>query len=249
LEQLVPALRHFVKGRNLCPLLPELQFALAANADRFADADAPANYLRRVQLLAPSDPQLWYLIGQQQLLDELPEQAWQSWRRSLQLADWHLAEILNEASRHLTVEQLRNQVLPADPKLLLAAAKHPSFSEPASEEHASSGDIARSFFLQAALEALEAIQLADWDADRFELAGQIYGELGRKEDAISAYREAVRRQPAQIQWRMQLAKALYDAQRDEDAQQETRLILSRDPKHVDARNLLNLIMRPRITNE
>jgi tetratricopeptide (TPR) repeat protein len=243
LDQLIPALRHFVHGRDLCPLLPELQFALAANQDRFEQADAPADYLKRVQFLSPGDPQLWYLIGQQQLLDGLPDQAWRSWRRSLELADSHLIEIIEQASSYLTDQQISDQIIPVDPKLLLAAARHPKFSKSGSEQEVASAEMARSLFLQRALELIQKSRPAVNEEESYWLSGEVYRELGRLEAAINSYHKAVQRRPGQLQWRLELAKALYEAQRYEEARRQTRLILSRDPHRTDARSLLEQLDR------
>src|SRR5262249_32974403 len=68
-DEVVPGLRHLLAARNRCPLRADVQLRLAQNRDRFRQADPGATYLARVKLLAPSDPDLWYECGLQELVE------------------------------------------------------------------------------------------------------------------------------------------------------------------------------------
>jgi hypothetical protein len=83
-DHLIPALQRFVLARELCPLLALPHYHIGANVNIFAAAEPRARYLTRVKFLAPTDPECWYLCGVQELLDNQPDDAWKSWRRSLE---------------------------------------------------------------------------------------------------------------------------------------------------------------------
>src|SRR5262249_39643702 len=110
-RHLAPALRHYLHARDCCPLLGTAQVQLAANVTRMPQADPRRAYLDRAKLVAPSDAEVWYIAGIQELLDEQPERAWKSWRRSLEISDQYLPQILDPSARLLTPTDLLGQVL------------------------------------------------------------------------------------------------------------------------------------------
>jgi O-antigen ligase len=88
------AARQLLVARDLCPLMRQPQALLAALADEFASPDPPRVYLERATRLAPTDPGLWYLLGVAEQEGGDAEAAWRSWRRSLELSDRHLSDIV-----------------------------------------------------------------------------------------------------------------------------------------------------------
>src|SRR5262249_10566829 len=90
-RHLAPALRHYLQARDLGPLMARPHVRLAASAGRLGKADTRQAYLRRAQRLRPYDADLWFIRGLQDLLDGRHEEAWLSWRRSLECSDRHLA--------------------------------------------------------------------------------------------------------------------------------------------------------------
>jgi hypothetical protein len=119
---LVPAMRHYLVARDLCPLLGIPHLQLANLASEMSQADPSNRYLERAKQLIPFDPQLWYLFGFYELLDDEKEKAWASWRRSLELSDQYLTEILNVARTLSSPSELIENILPDKPDLLLRAA-------------------------------------------------------------------------------------------------------------------------------
>ena len=97
---LVPALRHFLRSRDVCPLRAEAHMEIAEYVDKFEKAEPRETYLERAKFLAPDDPELWERCGTLELMDGRPDQAWTSWRRSLELSDSHLPEILDRSAVH-----------------------------------------------------------------------------------------------------------------------------------------------------
>ena len=97
---------------------------IAEHVDEFAKADPREAYLERAKFLAPDDPELWYRCGTLELADGRPDRAWASWRRSLELSDGHLPEILDRSAALLSPHDILRRVLPDRPDLLLKAALH-----------------------------------------------------------------------------------------------------------------------------
>jgi tetratricopeptide (TPR) repeat protein len=127
-EFVVPGLQHLGVARNLCPLLARPHIRFAAFADKLVRADPPSAYWARARLLAPFDADLWYFSGVQQLKDGQPDEAWKSWRRSLELSGRYLDQILDTAGPRLAsdlpqrVERLNAEILPDNPELILRTA-------------------------------------------------------------------------------------------------------------------------------
>jgi tetratricopeptide (TPR) repeat protein len=99
----------------------------AAWANKLTRADPPADYWNRARRLAPTDPDLWYFSGVQQISDGHPDDAWASWRRSLELSGRHLNEIVDAAARVAPDPRRRVQllldILPNNPEWFLLAAQ------------------------------------------------------------------------------------------------------------------------------
>jgi hypothetical protein len=121
-QHLVPGLRHCLLARDLCPLLSRAQVRLADYADRLAAGDSRGNYLGRAKTLVPFDPEIWYFSGLQELLDGRTDDAWESWRRSLELSGQRLPEIVHHAAPVLSPAEILERLLPDKPDLLYQAA-------------------------------------------------------------------------------------------------------------------------------
>jgi O-antigen ligase len=201
-SHVVSALRHFVHARDLCPLLPLPHVRIAAHVETFDRADPRSAYLARAKLVAPADPQLWYVCGAYELSEQRFEDAWTNWRRSLELSDRFLNRILEQASAHLGPHELMEEVLPARPRLLLAAAGH---------EHALNDAVqqgtAREAYLRKALALLPRhtrLSAEDW-----ALKAEIHSGLGESGEAVRAWKTALAEQPQQTAWRYAFARHLY----------------------------------------
>jgi hypothetical protein len=121
-EHLLPALRHYLSARDLCPLLGEPHLQIAAHVGAFEHADSAAAYLDRAKLVMPHDPEVWYLSGLDQLLDGHHAEAWKNWRHSLDLSGFFLPEITAAAAAILGDQGLIIEVLPERPDILVRAA-------------------------------------------------------------------------------------------------------------------------------
>jgi hypothetical protein len=121
-EHLVPGLQHCLLARDLCPTLARAQVRLADYADRLQGGAARGAYLERAKLLVSFDPEIWYFCGLQELLDDQPDQAWDSWRHSLDLSAQRLPDIALRSAAVLPPTEVRDRVIPDKPDLLYEAA-------------------------------------------------------------------------------------------------------------------------------
>jgi O-antigen ligase len=234
-EYLAPALRSLLHARDACPVLAEPHILLALHVESLPRADSRSAYLQRVKMLAPTDPDVWYLCGQQELLlDKAPEQAWVSWRRSLEFGEGRLPEILVASAEHLSPLEISQKILPDRPSLLIQAA---GLLFPTPEDAAR-----RQPLLERALAVLEA-NPESHSPEELHTKAELLVRLGHSESAVSAYQAALAEKPLQFEWRYGLAKTLFDLGRLQDSRRELRLILGQQPKHAAAGALENEIAR------
>lgn len=224
---LVPALRHFLLARDLCPIRATAHMDLADHAGEFASADPRDAYLDRARLLAPGDPDLWYRCGVHELADGRPGRAWASWRHSLALSNRRLPEILGQAATHLDPGDLARLVLPEDPARLVEAA---TLLAPGPAE-------ARRPLLEAARSLLG--RRPHPSAEDLHLRAAVERTLGRPDEAAEALRAALALEPMTLAWRLELAEVLSEQGRFEEARQELLAVVGLRPGDARARALLD----------
>jgi O-antigen ligase/tetratricopeptide (TPR) repeat protein len=233
-QYLAPALDNYLYARDSAPLLPGSQLGLALNADRLTHADAAQLYMSRVQRLAPADPTFWYYCGNQELRMGQPDKAWTSWRRCLELSDRFLVPIIERSSKILQSKEMVEKVLPDRPAILFeAAARLYPRSAQAKE---------RKPFLEKALRLLDA-QPTPLTAADLRTKASVYQSLGRADDAVRTYRDILQEEPLQFTLRYELARALYQDGRLEDAKNEVATVLAQQPNHAAAYDLWTKIVK------
>jgi len=231
-EHLLFALRNYLKARDRCPLLSEPHMVLATQATRLGRANSRDAYLERVKLLSGGDPEAWYLCGVQELWAKEPERAWASWRHCLELSDRYLPPILEVTARDLSPAEMIEVVLPDRPELLLAAAIRLYPEAGAAVE--------RRPFMQKAVFLLDN-RPGILKPEDLHVKAVAHKSLGQPNEAIAAYRQLLSRQPAQANWRYELAQVLHEQNRLEDARRELVVVLAQQPKHAQARELLAIV--------
>ncbi len=231
---LAAGLRAYLRARNACPLLGDAHLALAGSALRLRSADGPADYLRRVKLLAPADPETWYRCGLLELDLLAPREALASWRRSLELSDAFLDPIVDRSAPLLEPREMAEDLLPDRADTLVAAA-YRLFPKP----DAAAG---RRPFLDRAGHVLEArggpLTLPEMHARALVLQS-----LGRRDEAATAYQALVAREPRQIAWRFEFARLLSDLGRLEESRRQLLDLIEQAPHHSAARELLADVAR------
>jgi O-antigen ligase/tetratricopeptide (TPR) repeat protein len=235
-HHLSPALRCYLEARALCPLLPDPNVRLAAHAQVLVRADAPGAYLERACLLLPADARTWYLRGVQALSEGSREQAWASWRRSLECSPTHLRGILTESARELSANDIAERVLPRDASLLQEASRDRALAK--------SPEAVR-VLREKALQLLEH-PAAALSGNQLHCKAQILRDLGQPQEAIEAYQAALALTPGQPAWRFELVELLHQQGQLQDARRELRTILAQEPEHQPAKDLYRRVLRQQI---
>jgi O-antigen ligase/tetratricopeptide (TPR) repeat protein len=230
---LTAALRHYLRARDLCPLLAKPHVELAAHVNALEQADERAAYLERAKFLVPAEPDLWYWCGVLELVDGRPDEAWQSWRHSLGLFDVYAPEILDASSRFLGAEQVRDVVLPDQPRLLVKAALR-LYPGPNQAE-------VRKGFFEKALGLLDTGPPPE--AEDLRLKAFLLETLGRPDEALTAYRAALIRMPLQTAWRYDFARLLAEQGQFSEARREVLSVLAREPNYRQAQELRATVER------
>jgi O-antigen ligase/tetratricopeptide (TPR) repeat protein len=224
------AARQLLAARDLCPVMVQPQLKLAALTNEFSSPDSAGDYLARAARLGPTDPEIWYLRGcVEQPADE--ETAWGYWRRSLQLSDHYLPDILQKLGPKPDPAAVAEKLLPDDPHMLW------NTEEQLYSHDRAAGDV----LLRRALELLQARK--EKDAKGFYLQGQIQRKFSEFGAAIGSYREALKRDPSQTQWRYELASLLNQEQAFQEAEHEVERVLRENPYHADAKALLRALQQ------
>ncbi|HEY7154157.1 MAG TPA: O-antigen ligase family protein [Gemmataceae bacterium] len=228
-EQAALALREYVRARDACPLYGVAHLGIANYADRLERGDAPEDYLRRAKLLLPGQAKWWYLCGLREFALGRSEDAWATWRHSLELSGDFLGPILGQTA-DLSTDKLLEKVLPDRPDVLLAAALRLYPDADALEEQRP--------FLEKALRLLES-KSQRLAARELHVKAGVYKALDQPDKAVQSYREALDREPSQTSWRFEFALYLYELGKFEEARRELVAVLAQDPSHGAARRLLN----------
>jgi O-antigen ligase/tetratricopeptide (TPR) repeat protein len=225
------ALRHYLRARDLCPLLYEPNLHLAGAGRALRRADPPENYLDRALLLLPCDARIWYIAGVHDLEKGRTERAWERWRRSLECSDQHLPEILSRAAQVLPADQIAGTVLPERPELLYAAGLRLEAEGPVAG--------ARACFARA----LTLLNCAEHPtAEEWRLKARLLVALGQPTEAVTAYETALNARPSEAEWHYELAALLYRQGRLTEASREVHTTLSLRPGHAAAEQLRQEIL-------
>jgi O-antigen ligase/tetratricopeptide (TPR) repeat protein len=223
-----PALQHYLLARDLCPLLVRPHLRLAAHQELLTNGDSQQQYWERAKFLAAQQPDVWYSAGLFDLGRGDTEGAWSNFRESLNRSPQFLSEILLQAKQQVSAEEILHKVLPETPSILLASANllFPDAASPS-----------RKVFLGKILEVLER-QHAEATAETHRTKAVLLQSLQKSNDAVTAYRTALRLDAEHTDWRLELAELLVALNRYAEARHELILILARDPNHAAAKALL-----------
>jgi tetratricopeptide (TPR) repeat protein len=228
------ALRSFIIARDLCPLLGKPHARLAAHRDLLAKGDRSEAYMERVRYLRQYDPEVWYISGILELAALHQEEAWENWKRSLQLSDAFLMEIVHRSLTFLSVPDLLDKVLPDNPAEVLRAGTelYPM----------ASAKVEREPFIARTLELLDKPGHLLTASERHVKAKALY-LAGRPTDALAAYRVAIQYNPTSIDLRLEYANLLHELGFIREARWELAGILVSDKGNARAQEMLNSFER------
>ncbi len=229
-EMLPRAVRHLRAARQAAPTLPRVHFLLAELSAVDPQLGDEQTHLHRAQLLSPGDATLWYLSGILDLNSGRVEQACEDWHRSLLLSQLHLDDIMRAAQGRLTVRQLLEQTLPAQADVLLQVAQRHFGGEERARY--------RQIFLARAEECLPQTELPT--ADLAYTHGAILRLLGRGDEAVGFYADAISRRSNNLAWRYEFARLLVDVGEYEKAREQAVHLIRAAPENGGYQRLLEL---------
>lgn len=233
-EHLGPALRAYLQARDLCPLLSQPHFRLAANRVYLEAGDSTLAYVDRAKRLVANDPELWYLIGVQEALLGRQTRACTSWRRSLELSDRYLPDILRLGSSLVRSDLMVSRGLPDRPDMLVSSA---FLLYPGDDDRE-----ARRPFLERALVLLAS---CPGDGAHFLLRAKCQQHLDQPAAAQESFRQALALEPRNTAWRVKYAGFLHDGGKIAEARQEVFQVLAIEPGNGPALALLGQMNSPR----
>jgi tetratricopeptide (TPR) repeat protein len=177
--------------------------------------------LHRARRLLPSDVDVWYACGVEELAAGDRSAAETSWRRSLELGPGRLKPVL-KASAGLSAAELRERVLPDDPAVLMAAAAE----RPAAE---------RRVFVEPAADAAKRDGLT---VPQLTAVAMACDELDRVEDAAAVWKRATAANPNLRELRDAAARWFEKQERYADAVPHLEWLRARTPTDAGLRDRL-----------
>lgn len=229
-----PALRAFLRARDLCPLLARPNVYLASHRQFLAQAEPRSVYLDRAKRVVTNDPEMWFLFGAQELLDGQRERAIESWHHSLDVSDQYVKPIVELSKTGINPQVLLEEVLPNRANILAYAAGE-LYPEPTALDR-------RKPFYEQAVKCLRARPATMTAGDRFLLA-QLYRALGQNRDSLECYRLAVALDPRKWEWRLEYATALRENGRLTDSRAELLSLLRHQPQDNQLREMIRALDR------
>jgi O-antigen ligase/tetratricopeptide (TPR) repeat protein len=232
-ENLLPAMKHLVISRDACPFLPEVHSGLAQLCGLVEAPSLDQIHIDRMMRLASADPTLVYACGLMQQHAGRFEEARACWKQSLSLSPRHLDNVLDLADPWLTNVETIRELLPDSPKLMVDLARR-RFTE---EEQ----QTVRLLLLDRAEELLA--QTPPPEAERFYLAAAALAIRGNYQEAFTNYAQAVRREPENLEWRYEYAKALHGEKQWQEARKQALWCVRLAPDVKKYQQLLEAINR------
>ncbi|HUG92257.1 MAG TPA: hypothetical protein VML55_15560, partial [Planctomycetaceae bacterium] len=160
-------------------------------------------------------------------------QALQAWRASLSRSTTHESLILDLAEQRVRFPDLVEQLLPADPRVLIRLAR---------ERYASADEASRRNLLLARAERnLKASDLPA--AEEHYLRGCLQVLRSEKPQAIASFQQALALADDRADWRYELASLLRAAGRTQEALAQARLCAQFDRANPEYRTLFHELYR------
>lgn len=104
--------------------------------------------------------------------------------------------------------------------------------------------LARNDYAQAAHWALDVLYIDVSDAEMHHVRGQALVEQKKLHDGLEEYRAAIELDPKQPSWRLELADALVEAKRPDEAREVLEKLLKTTPDFPAARQMLETLGKP-----
>jgi tetratricopeptide (TPR) repeat protein len=245
-ENLQPALTHFLRARRWCPLIAEPHVGLGELYGLVADPAEDGLHLERVRRLEPTAPKILFQCGLLDFQAGRLDAAYASWKTCLSVSDDFLEPIVLSAANRLDDLETVRKLFPESPRLLVGLARGVSVREEDSQEDKEKCKRIRSALGQRALELLAGADLPEeetwyWRALAFECREE-YAE------AIQSYDRAVRLRPRYLRWRQEYAMLLERQEKIGEAIDQVILLGRMVPDDVRVQNWLRRLYKARYRN-
>ncbi|MFV1966016.1 MAG: O-antigen ligase family protein [Pirellulaceae bacterium] len=230
------AVRHLLRARNACPLLPDVHVLLAELEPVVTPHGNGALHLERARRLAGSNPDLLAECGLIGLQAGRIDEAIEDWRLCIEQDTKRLGPFLNIAIRLPEFESRLAAVMPDSPSVLIEAVGE--------LDGEASHDRVRETLLAKAEAGLEAEDLPV--DERHYLRGRIRDLQQRPRDAIEHYALAIELSPRKTEWRYELATLLHSTGQLELARKHAARCWRANPKSRRYTKLLKQIIQAQI---
>ena len=216
------AMEHCIAARELSPLAWEPHLWLAQHHSYLTTQRPRLEYFQSARLLHPADPDIAFATGAILFDAGSFEEAWQNWKGSLVVSKKHLAPVMRKSRTRLTAEEQIEKIIPGDSSSLNQAASIAKSDGNLEEQQA---------YLKAGIRLLAddpTDTRLDKIAARAALAGEMHFKVGERRTAIESYQTAVRYEPKNLAWRIELIRLLISAGSLDEARRQTRTLLALD---------------------
>ncbi len=190
------------KAQAANPLSPDVDHLLAALS--FVDNNelrSVPGHLRRALIVAPANPEVYYLVGELGMLAGLTDFSFYCLKTSLELSPRYLLEIHKSLLGLVPLDEELENVIPKSGELIVELARF----------HSGKDEIEiRRDLANRAVQLLSVPLEAKREAARWYALGSAHLLLGEFDDAIHEYHRALELSPLQVQWRMELTKILQE---------------------------------------
>jgi tetratricopeptide (TPR) repeat protein len=238
-RNLEPAYAQLLLARSACPLFPETHVDLAeiGAAVSTEGAEQEELDLKRARKLAPANANVLYRTGLLDLDAQRVDLACQSWRRSLDLSQQHLSDILRVARQLLPPQRLVDDVLPPQAPLLITIARV-QLGDPALAAE-------RELEIATAEKLLKTSTLPNDELHYWR--GALLFLQGDRPAATAEYQQAVKLRPGDVSWRYELALLYFQQGMLDKAHEQAQICARSAPDMPEVRALLKQIHEARST--
>jgi O-antigen ligase len=225
---------HIARARQLSPLSLDAQNWALYLETLGARNDQQTRALDRLLHLAPCDPGPWYEAGRRALARGERSEACRCWRNALLGGEGYLKRIVQAVPDALSTQELCEQVLPANPAMIVTALDALAPIGLARQEEQR--------FLNTARDLL-AGRADELPAEDRLLLARVHARMNDESAARKAYQAALASKPWSAGVRLEFSEFLHRMGHYSEARQELQVLLAQEPTNQAAKRLQQEVLR------